>query len=146
MRDTLHRRLLDSNCLEEEPGAAVIEAFRQVDEEFLVQHGAEGDSSGSTAIILLVRGEELVIGNLGDCRFSLFFISLSLSRDHCCMDTTYVVRKVVTSTLGCFLRSDISSQGRLKPQWEARAAIGGSKANPHTRAGENQTGGMPLNP
>jgi len=67
-RDTLHHKLLASPALSLDPAAALVEAFTASDAQFIAQHGVQGDTSGTTAIVGLLRGEDLFIGNLGDCR------------------------------------------------------------------------------
>jgi protein phosphatase 2C family protein 2/3 len=64
-------------------GASLVDALRAVDIAMLEQSAAQ--SSGSTACIACVRGNELTVANLGDCRAVLATSdgrSLPLSRDH----------------------------------------------------------------
>nr|XP_023896339.1 probable protein phosphatase 2C 51 [Quercus suber] len=58
--------------------------FAKMDEEVVGDGGGVGRTVGSTAVVAVVGGEELVVANCGDCRAVLFSggVAFALSRDH----------------------------------------------------------------
>nr|XP_023896497.1 probable protein phosphatase 2C 51 [Quercus suber] len=58
--------------------------FAKMDEEVVGDGGGVGRTVGSTVVVAVVGGEELVVANCGDCRAVLFSggVAFALSRDH----------------------------------------------------------------
>lgn len=55
----------------EDPGAAMTDAVREVEQELIEDDGIDCRLSGSTAVMGIVRGKELTVANVGDSRITL---------------------------------------------------------------------------
>lgn len=66
LQNTLHRHILSNSCVREDPERAIVEGCLAADEEFLSLDIAVESYSGSTAALVMIVRDSLVVGHVGD--------------------------------------------------------------------------------
>lgn len=82
--ERLHHEIVHSRYFPQQLDEAVRDAFRVTERKLLEEAAAEGFESGTTAVVVLLQGDRLVVGHVGDSRavMSRAGRALALTRDH----------------------------------------------------------------